>query len=205
MPWTAIRQRPDLPKTASRRKATIEEQGVLFTFSHAAAALPFRRLRPVWTAPVIGTLAPDFGYFLNFSEAEADHAYHDFPGVLILTLPLAPCFLAVRSLRETARDRAIAGRIAKTPASRNCATWVMQGAEFRRRRCMDLSWNSDLPALGFFYPSLQLVLAALVVPQTNGSRAVTRARDDEQAVAAWQQRSWHPGTAGLISSDKAST
>lgn len=38
---------------------------VPFTLAHAAAALPFRRLRLVPSALVVGTLAPDFWYFLG--------------------------------------------------------------------------------------------------------------------------------------------
>src|ERR1017187_4359786 len=39
-----------------------------FTLSHAAAALPFRKLKPVWPALVIGTFAPDLQYFIWISE-----------------------------------------------------------------------------------------------------------------------------------------
>jgi hypothetical protein len=58
-----------------------------FTLAHAAAALPFRRLRPVWPALIIGTFAPDFEYFIRLSDE--DHGGHHFPDVLIFTLPLA--------------------------------------------------------------------------------------------------------------------
>ncbi len=58
-----------------------------FTLSHAAAALPFRRFRPIWPALVIGTFAPDFEYFFRMSDE--DRAGHHFPDVLIFTLPLA--------------------------------------------------------------------------------------------------------------------
>ena len=58
-----------------------------FTLAHAAAALPFRRFKPVWPALVIGTFAPDFEYFLRVSDES--HTGHQFPGVLIFTLPSA--------------------------------------------------------------------------------------------------------------------
>ncbi len=58
-----------------------------FTLSHAAAALPFRRLKPVWPALVIGTFAPDFEYYLLLSDE--DRTGHHMPGLLLLTLPLA--------------------------------------------------------------------------------------------------------------------
>ncbi len=58
-----------------------------FTVSHAAAALPFRRLKPLWPALVIGTMAPDFEYFLRLSDE--DRMGHHFPGVVLFTVPLA--------------------------------------------------------------------------------------------------------------------
>lgn len=58
-----------------------------FTLAHAAAALPFRRFKPLWVPLVIGTFAPDFEYFLRISDH--DHTGHEFPGVLIFTLPAA--------------------------------------------------------------------------------------------------------------------
>jgi hypothetical protein len=60
---------------------------VPFTVSHAAAALPFRKLKPIWPALVIGTLAPDFEYFLRLSDE--DRTGHHFPGVVTFSLPLA--------------------------------------------------------------------------------------------------------------------
>ena len=58
-----------------------------FTLSHAAASLPFRRLKPVWPALVIGTFGPDLQYFLLLSDD--DRSGHHFPGILLYTLPLA--------------------------------------------------------------------------------------------------------------------
>lgn len=58
-----------------------------FTLAHSAAALPFRRLRLVPSALIIGTLAPDFEYLIKL-DAHGRIA-HTFPGVLVLTLPLA--------------------------------------------------------------------------------------------------------------------
>jgi hypothetical protein len=58
-----------------------------FTLSHAAAALPLRRLKLVTSALVIGTLAPDFEYFLRLAP---DDGYgHTLRGTFLLTLPLA--------------------------------------------------------------------------------------------------------------------
>jgi hypothetical protein len=58
-----------------------------FTLAHAAAALPLRRLRLVWSALIIGTFAPDLEYFVRFSP---DDGYgHTLVGSLVLSLPLA--------------------------------------------------------------------------------------------------------------------
>ena len=58
-----------------------------FTLSHAAAALPFRRLKPIWPALVMGTFAPDLQYFIWVSDE--DRSGHHFPNVLLVTVPLA--------------------------------------------------------------------------------------------------------------------
>jgi hypothetical protein len=56
---------------------------VPFTLAHAAAALPFIRLRLVPSALVIGTLAPDFWYFLGI---ESDSGLgHTFLGAFVFT------------------------------------------------------------------------------------------------------------------------
>jgi hypothetical protein len=58
-----------------------------FTLSHAAAALPFRKLKPIWPALVIGTFAPDLPYFILLSDR--DRSGHRFPDLLLFTLPVA--------------------------------------------------------------------------------------------------------------------
>lgn len=58
-----------------------------FTLAHAAAALPLRRLKLVTSALVIGTLAPDFEYFIRISDSRRD--FHHFPGLILFTAPLA--------------------------------------------------------------------------------------------------------------------
>ena len=58
-----------------------------FTLAHAAAALPFRRSSLVVSALIIGTMAPDFEYFLRL---RADHGFgHTLKGAFLMTLPLA--------------------------------------------------------------------------------------------------------------------
>lgn len=58
-----------------------------FTLSHAAAALPFRKLKPIWPALVIGTFAPDFQYLLHLSDES--RAWHQMPDLLTLAFPAA--------------------------------------------------------------------------------------------------------------------
>lgn len=58
-----------------------------FTLSHAAAALPFRKLKPIWPALVIGSFAPDLQYFIWISDE--DRSGHHLPDVFLITLPLA--------------------------------------------------------------------------------------------------------------------
>ena len=58
-----------------------------FTLSHAAAALPFRKFKPVWPALVVGTFAPDLQYFIWISDE--DRSGHHFPQAVLYTLPLA--------------------------------------------------------------------------------------------------------------------
>lgn len=62
-----------------------------FTLSHAAAALPFRKLKPIWPALVIGTFAPDLQYFIFLSDE--DRSGHRFPDLLLFTLPVATATL----------------------------------------------------------------------------------------------------------------
>ncbi len=64
-----------------------------FTFCHPAAALPFCRWRFVLSALVIGSISPDFEYFLTVSGQ--NRGGHTFPGVLLYTFPVALCMLAV--------------------------------------------------------------------------------------------------------------
>ena len=58
-----------------------------FTPAHAAAALPLLRFRLVPSALVVGTMAPDFEYFLRF--APGGGFGHTIPGAFLQSLPLA--------------------------------------------------------------------------------------------------------------------
>jgi hypothetical protein len=62
-----------------------------FTVSHAAAVLPFRKLNLVWSAFIIGSMAPDFPYIVGNTDYRA--IGHHFPGILEFTFPAA--FLAL--------------------------------------------------------------------------------------------------------------
>ena len=56
-----------------------------FTISHAAAVLPFRKLNLVWSAFIIGSMAPDFPYVVG-STYYRDIG-HNFPGLVWFTVP----------------------------------------------------------------------------------------------------------------------
>jgi len=58
-----------------------------FTVAHAAAALPFRKLNLVWSAFIVGSLAPDFPYVIGNIEYRA--LGHNFPGLVLFTLPMS--------------------------------------------------------------------------------------------------------------------
>lgn len=58
-----------------------------FTVSHAAAVLPFRKLNLVWSAFIIGSMAPDFPYIVGNPDYRG--IGHRFPGLLEFTLPAA--------------------------------------------------------------------------------------------------------------------
>ena len=58
-----------------------------FTVSHAAAVLPFRKLNLVWSAFIIGSMAPDFPYIVGNTDYRA--IGHHFPGIIEFTLPAA--------------------------------------------------------------------------------------------------------------------
>ena len=75
-----------------------------FTVSHAAAALPLRRLNLVWSAFLVGSMAPDFPYVVGTVKYRS--LGHDFPGVVLFTLPMS---LAVLWLYHFAIKRPAAG------------------------------------------------------------------------------------------------
>ncbi len=70
-----------------------------FTLAHPAAALPFRNTRLVISAVVVGSMAPDFEYFLRLTPQ--GRYFHSLPGLFLCTLPagLAVLWLFHRSAR----------------------------------------------------------------------------------------------------------
>src|ERR1700761_879574 len=56
-----------------------------FTVSHAAAVLPFRKLNLVWSAFIIGSMAPDFPYMIGNTYYRS--IGHHLPGQLKFTIP----------------------------------------------------------------------------------------------------------------------
>jgi hypothetical protein len=59
---------------------------VPFTISHAAAVLPLQRFKLPLTALMVGSMAPDFGYF--FSHGASRMLTHSIPGLFTFALPL---------------------------------------------------------------------------------------------------------------------
>lgn len=57
-----------------------------FTFAHAAAALPFRRTRLIFSAVVVGCMAPDFMYFIRLGPF--GKIGHTFTGLFVFDLPV---------------------------------------------------------------------------------------------------------------------
>jgi len=58
-----------------------------FTLAHPAAALPFRKTRLVLSAVIVGSMAPDFEYFLRL--APQGRYSHSLPGLFLRALPVA--------------------------------------------------------------------------------------------------------------------
>jgi len=72
-----------------------------FTISHAAAVLPLKNSRLPLAALMIGSMSPDFGYFLPF-EMMSRPSTHNLEGILFFCLPvgLAVWLLFVRLLEQ---------------------------------------------------------------------------------------------------------
>ena len=75
-----------------------------FTVAHAAAALPLRKLNLVWSAFLVGSMAPDFPYVIGTIKYRS--LGHEFPGVLLFTLPAS---FVVLWLFHIAIKRPVAG------------------------------------------------------------------------------------------------
>jgi hypothetical protein len=69
------------------RRIFFDNCSMPFTLAHPAAALPFRKTRLVFSAVVVGSMAPDFEYFLWLSPQ--GRYFHSLPGLIIYTLPVA--------------------------------------------------------------------------------------------------------------------
>jgi hypothetical protein len=64
-----------------------------FTISHAAATIPFRRTRLVLSALIVGTMAPDFEYFLH--GRMISRWSHNLHGAFEFSLPASLLVLAI--------------------------------------------------------------------------------------------------------------
>lgn len=98
------------------------------TFAHPAAALPLARLRLPLSALVVGTMAPDFVYYVRL--APRGHYGHTLPGLFLFCLPagLAVLWLFHRvvksplvALSPEAAQRRLAPYVASSPFDRPLA------------------------------------------------------------------------------------
>jgi Domain of unknown function (DUF4184) len=67
-----------------------------WTFAHPAAILPLRRLCPVpldFSALVIGSMVPDLGYYLFYSNLA--RSAHSFSGSVLVCLPVGLIFWGI--------------------------------------------------------------------------------------------------------------
>lgn len=91
-----------------------------FTISHAAAVLPLRKTRLPLAAMMVGSLAPDFAYFLPFGLERV--STHDLQGILLFCWPvgLAVWLFYIYVLeRPTIELLPEAWRTRVTPSDRN--------------------------------------------------------------------------------------
>ena len=101
-------------------------ESVPFTLSHAAAALPFRRTRLIFSAVVAGSFAPDFEYFARLGPY--GKFGHSLPGVFLFDLPMALVMLGLysRYAREPLRGwlpESVLRRFPPDPAARARRGW----------------------------------------------------------------------------------
>ena len=128
-----------------------------FTLAHAAAALPFRRSSLIVSALIIGTMAPDFEYFLRL---RVDDGFgHTLKGAFLLTLPLALFVLwtshafvqrLVADLLPDRLERRLTGHL-----DGFCfwGSWIY------------LAGNQYPSFMGFIYPPKYMALLSLVLAQ----------------------------------------
>jgi hypothetical protein len=74
-----------------------------FTVSHVAAVLPLRKFNLVWSALVVGSMAPDLPYIIGTANYRS--LGHQFPGIIEFTIPAS---LFALWLFHTALKRAAA-------------------------------------------------------------------------------------------------
>jgi len=84
-----------------------------FTVAHAAAALPLRRFNLIWSAFLVGSMAPDFPYVVGTIAYRP--LGHEFPGLVLFTLPAS---FVVLWLFHIAIKRPVAGLLPITVQQR---------------------------------------------------------------------------------------
>lgn len=170
---------------------------VPFTLSQAAAALPFRHTRLIWSAVVVGCFAPDFEYFLRL--APKGGFGHTLLGMFVLDLPVA--LLVVWLFHRFAKEPlyvwlpdGVRQRVELGPntlplrsPSKTCA-----------RFCFHPCWSGDSCCLGFIYSSLFVALRSLSTPRSNASISSLRSRAVLQSVPTRQHCAWRCRARDLV-------
>jgi len=133
-----------------------------FTLSHPAAALPLRRLLP-WaplTALAIGSMTPDFPYFVGWDELR--FRTHSLPSVATFSIPvgLVTYFAYERWLRAAWCDLLPASVAARVPRSATHSRWLAVTGALALGALTHVLWDSFTHE---HQPGVELVRALNVV------------------------------------------
>ena len=138
-----------------------------FTLSHVAAVLPFRRLNLVWSAFVVGSMAPDFPYIVGSTDYRG--LGHEFPGVIEFTLPAS---ILALWLFHVAIKRPACNVAAQQGCSRDCEvsseTSSSAGLPFRGYLVFHRARHRHASGVGYIYPSAQLAMVAVGLAAEGG-------------------------------------
>src|SRR3954469_17106149 len=149
-----------------------------YTLSHPLAVVPIRRYSPIplsFAALVMGSMSPDFGYFVEQFDIAA--FAHTIPGTFAVCLPSSLFVLAVFYLVR----RAVCFVFARATSQRAISTCERSPRAFvsrtRDHGRFDSSWCMDTHDLGFHHACARLERVAIC-------RASRARRNRQLAIAA---------------------